>query len=390
MKFIHAADLHLGKRLYELSLKEDQEHMLKCLLNYVKSEQADALVLAGDIYDKSQPAAETVEMMDDFLYDLAALEVHVFIVAGNHDSPSRLAYGRRFFERQNIHIAGDLSDFPELITLEDEHGPVNFLLLPYFRLYEMRALFPEDESACGDYEDAVRRFAAHYKLKENERNILISHQHYAADGFALISDSEMNIIGGLEACDSRVLEGFTYAALGHLHRPQTLRFPHIRYSGSPICYSFSELGQAKSFPLVELGPAGEAVKITELPIEPLHPMDSKEGLLRDLLAEADLLPQREREAYLRIVLTDEERLDHPLRRLQMKYPNVLQLSLRREEKIASESYKGAENPQEKGLMTLFLDFYKELTEHELSDDEEAVLKKLLDEIDDAERREHKQ
>lgn len=380
MKILHAADLHLGKRLYELSLKADQEHMLRQLLAYVAEEKPDVLLLCGDIYDKAMPAAESVNLLDDFLTALSEYNVTVLMIAGNHDSPSRLAYGARLLAKQRIHIAGTLQDGPLKLTLCDEYGPVHFVLLPFFRLYEARLLLPEHEEDIKTYEDALRLIFAELGLPAGERKVLLAHQHFSDGGSELLSESEINIVGGLEACPSAVLEDFDYAALGHLHRPQKLSQSYIRYAGSPLAYSFSELAQAKSFPLLELKEAGTEAAVRLLPIEPLRPMAEKRGLLQDLLAEADTLTERERTAYLRVVLTDRERLEHPLRRLQSKYPNVLQLTVERDEEVAERAFSWDERPENKDLIRLFADFYSEQTGAALTEEETSWLREVWDEL----------
>ncbi len=388
MKILHAADLHLGKRFHELSLKEEQEHMLGILLGFVRDQKPDALLLCGDIYDKARPSAESVEMLNAFLTELADLPLHVFMIAGNHDSPARLSYGASFMARQRVHIKGDLRSLPEVITLEDAWGPVHFVLLPYFHLYEARLLFPEEADTIENYDDALERIFEALDLPEGERSVLLSHQHYAADGIAETSDSELNIIGGLEACSSRLLERFSYAALGHLHRPQALSAPYIRYAGSPLAYSFSEADQQKSFPLIELRAPGEAAAVEFLPIKAKHPVLRKEGYLKDLIEEADSLSRREREAFLEITLLDEERLSHPLRRLQVKYPNVLNMIPKRNAEAEGAPMKASERPENKDLLSLFKDFYREQSGREPDSQEEALLQETLDELraEDAERR----
>lgn len=373
MKLLHAADLHLGKRFHDVPLKEDQEHVLKGLLALIEEEAPDAVLLCGDIYDKALPSAEAVDMLDRFLTELAGTGAQVFIIAGNHDSPSRLSYGGGLLARLRIHIAGQLRGLPEVITLSDAFGPVHFVLLPFFRLYEIKALWPDEAEGLDSYEKALELLFRKLALPAGERKVLLSHQHYSYGGLTEISDSETDIIGGLEACDSRVLEGFSYAALGHLHRPQALSKPYIRYAGSPLAYSFSEAGYKKSFPVVELGPGGTPAAIELKEITPLRRVAELKGELEDLLREAPQLPPETREAFLRVTLIDKERLDYPLRRLQTRYPNVLQLRLEREETEASGLSVLEERPEAKDLLSLFSDFYQEQTGHPLADEELKLL-----------------
>lgn len=380
MKLLHLADLHIGKKLFDLSLREDQEHILARILEIARDEAPDAILISGDVYDKAQASAEAVQMFDRFLTSLRTLDAEIFLIAGNHDSPARLGYGGRLLSNLKIHIAGELTGLPPVYTLTDAHGPVHFVLLPFFRLYEIRQLWPEQAEEIRTYNDAVALLLTLLNLPPEERCVLLAHQHFSSRlDPAETSDSELDIIGGLDAVSSELLQGFSYVALGHLHRPQKSLVPHIRYAGSPLAYSFSELNQQKAVPVIELGPFGSLPEIRQRELTPLRALRELTGTLEELIISAKALPETARQDFLRVTLTDKDRLENPMRRLQAWYPNVLILRVEREaaERSAEQATGDFES---KSAIDLFRDFYREQRGLALAEADQQKLSGLWNEL----------
>ncbi len=402
MKLLHLADLHIGKKLFDVSLREDQVYILDQILDIVREEEPNALLISGDVYDKAQASAEAVELFDHFLTELRSFPGEIFIIAGNHDSPARLAYGRNLLQTLRIHLAGELPSGPvagetanilPCVTLEDEFGPVHFVLLPFFRLYEVRALWPEE--TINTYDEALAKLLAAADLPAGERKVLLSHQHYSyASEPAELSDSELDIVGGLDAINSEILQDFSYVALGHLHRPQKVQAPHVRYAGSPLAYSFSEISQNKSVPIVTLGEPGQPAEIRLRELTPLRRVRELRGTLDELIREAKDVPEAEAQDFLRITLTDEDRLENPMRRLQAWYPNLLALRIERQEAalagVTGGSGASAADISEKSAVDLFADFYKEQRGFDLPSEEKEALQSLWYELTEAGEQEARQ
>ncbi len=318
MKLLHTADLHLGKRLNEVSLLDDQAYMLEALRRMARQADASALVIAGDIYDKAVPPAEAVELFNDFVSSLAADGVTLYAIAGNHDSPERLAFGRSILARQGVHFAGRYNGKLVTVRQEDDYGPVSFYLLPFLKPGQVRRWFSQVES----YEEAVRAVLEAERVDFSQRNVLVAHQFVTAGGRQperSESETEPVAVGGTYNLDASVMEGFDYVALGHIHRPQAMGRPTVRYAGSPLKYSFSEARHEKSVTLVELREKGE-VELTALPLAPKRDMLVVEGPLEGLLAAGE--PS---DHFVRAVLTDEGPVLDAAARLKTLYPNLLRI-----------------------------------------------------------------
>ncbi|MEG2213117.1 MAG: exonuclease SbcCD subunit D, partial [Clostridiales bacterium] len=275
MKIFHVADLHIGKKIHEFNLLADQVFILKQMVALAVREQPDVLIIAGDVYDKAIPPAEAVMAFDEFLTDLAANQVPVLLIAGNHDSPERLHFGGRIMAKSQIFPMGVFGGGLVKHTFYDDYGPVHFWLLPFVKPGQVRRFFPEQN--IDSYQDAVAAVLAAAKLDNTCRNLLVAHQFVIAGGTEpLRSESETITIGGLDQVDAAVFGDFDYVALGHLHRSQAIGGEQIRYAGSPLKYSFSEARQEKSLTMVELGCKGE-LHICQLPLQPLHDMREIKG-----------------------------------------------------------------------------------------------------------------
>lgn len=296
MKFLHLADLHIGKSVNGFSMLEEQRNIFTQIINYVKLKKPQAVLIAGDIYDRTVPGVEAVRLFDDFLTELAGLNIIIMAIAGNHDSPERLNYASRLLAGKNIYFGAGS------VKLSDEYGDINFLLVPFVRI-------------TGECTDSFE----FPEIDSNSRNVILAHQFFSSGGvLPILSESEINPVGGLDAVDAQVLAGFDYAALGHLHRAQHILSDKIRYAGSPLKYSFSEVNHEKSVTLVELCEKNN-INIERLPLEPVHDMREMRGALDELVNGEPSLD------YLRVILTDENEIIDPMGKIRAIYPNVMTL-----------------------------------------------------------------
>ena len=327
MKLLHLADLHLGKHVNGFPMLEDQRHVLQQALDAVESERVDAVLLAGDIYDKSSPSAEAVALADWFFSEVSARGAALVAVAGNHDSAERIAYGGSIFARQQVFVSPVYQGSIQHVRLEDEAGPVDIWLVPFLRPASVRPFFPDE--GIETYTDALRLALSTCKLDPDVRNVAVAHQFVTGSGGAagiLRSDSETVSVGGVDNVDAGVFAPFDYVALGHIHAPQQVGRQTCRYAGSPLKYSFSEKG-AKTAVLVTLGDkrSGSAdVRLGFIPLEPLHDMREIRGPLEALLQD-DVASSAPADDYLHVTLTDENPPLDALARLRSVYPNVMAL-----------------------------------------------------------------
>ena len=371
MRLLHCADLHIGRRLFGFSLLEDQRHALSIIAGLASEHKVDAVLIAGDVFDKPVPSEAAVAVLDDFLTALQQQGTAVFLIAGNHDSADRLQFMRRILEKAGVYIAGAFTGEVPCVRLHDAYGPVDVYLLPYLRPLEVRPYFPEADIST--HEDAVRAALSSITPEEGVRRVLVAHQFVSAAGEALLrSDSETVSVGGLDCVDASVFSGFSYIALGHLHGAQRVGSDAIRYAGSPLKYSFSELTHQKSAALIDLT-ALEAT-ITLLPISPLHPLREVTAAMAELMAGAGS------EDYLQLFLTDAEEVPNAMQRLRELYPNLMHL--------------GYQNRMSDGLPELlpqplaakdpieqFMEFYLQQNGQGLPTDELALFRTLLEDTE---------
>ncbi len=321
MRFVHLADLHIGKRLHDLSLLPDQAAALDAILAEIGRIRPDAALIAGDVYDKAVPSEEAVRLFDRFVSALSALGVTVCAIGGNHDSDERLSFAKSVLARQRLHIAGRYEGRIEKVTLEDAFGEVDVWLLPHMLPREAARFFDEPVETA---EDAVRLAIARENIDPARRGVLVAHQFFRAAGESqVLSDSEINPVGGLDAVDAALLKPFRYAALGHLHGPQRVGRDTARYAGSPLKYSFSEINHVKSFVSGEIDADG-GVSFSLVPVPQPHGMRALTGALDSLLSE-EALARGDVNDYLRVTLTDTPIPLSPRDRLDRAYPNVLRL-----------------------------------------------------------------
>lgn len=289
MKVLHVSDLHIGKRVNGISMLDDQRYILRQILDIAEKRQVSVLLIAGDVYDKASPSAEAVTVFDAFLTDAVAAGLRVLAIPGNHDSAERIAYAQGLLEKQGVCLPPVYAGEVERVELEDEHGPVEFWLLPFLKPGDVRRFFP-DEEIGDDYSAALRAVLGACAIDQRKRNVVLSHQLVTACGTASDRADDEIKLGGMDNVDVSVYDAFDYVALGHVHRPQRVGRDTVRYSGSPLKYSFSEARYGKSVALIELGEkkpgddVGECVSFELIPLVPLHDVREVRGTLADVLA----------------------------------------------------------------------------------------------------------
>lgn len=387
MKMLHLADLHIGKRVNEFSMLNDQRYILEQILTAVRAAKPQAALLAGDIYDKSTPAAEAVQLCDWFLTQLAAAVPAVLIIPGNHDSAERLAFAASLLQGQGVYIAKPFADTEQgqvqRVELHDEFGPVDFYLLPFLKpALVRRALDADADVDLSDYNRAVGLVMQQVQARLRPRpvrNVLLAHQLITG---AAVCDSDELAIGGLDNVDVGWFAGFDYVALGHLHSPQRVQSqqdgqPLICYAGSPLKYSFSEARQQKSISLPEIDAAGQ-VRLNSLPLKPLHDLREIKGEFARLTA-ADWRHTQDCEDYLHITLTDELDVPDAVLRLRQFYPNLMKLDYDNRRTRSSQRLL-LTAPTEQDPLKLFSDFYEQQNNQRLDDEQEQFLRQLIGEI----------
>ncbi|MDE7340176.1 MAG: exonuclease SbcCD subunit D [Lachnospiraceae bacterium] len=320
MKLLHLADLHLGKRVHEFSMLEDQRYILKQILEIMETEQADGVLVAGDIYDKTVPSAEAVQLLDDFLTNIAGRKIPVFLISGNHDSAERISFGAKLFAKSGVYFASGYQGKTEVVTLEDDYGKVNIYLLPFVRPVYVRQAFPELAERIVSYQDAMQTVMGHIDLNRECRNVLVAHQFVTG---AVRCESEEIQVGGLDNVEASLFADFDYVALGHIHGPQWILRETMRYAGTPLKYSFSEVCHQKAVTVIELRAKGD-VEIRKIPLRPLHDMRKIRGSYEEL-TKRSVYENTSVEDYVQITLTDEEDIFDAVGKLRVIYPNLMKI-----------------------------------------------------------------
>ena len=368
MLVFHISDLHLGKRLCEHSFLEDQEFILDRILQLADEEKPAAVLIAGDVFDRSLPSEEAVRLLDRFLVALSRRGIRALVISGNHDSAERLSFGGRLMEQSGVTLAPLWDGNTVRVRLEDEFGAVNVFLLPYLRLSQIRRAFPERELA--DVNEAMRAVIEAIAPDESERNVLVAHQFVTG---ALRSESETVIVGGEENVDAAVFAAFDYVALGHIHSPQSVGSETVRYCGTPLKYSLSEEGQQKSVTVVELGAKG-SVQVRTLPLRPLRELRELRGSFEELLrGDAS-------EDYIYLCLTDEQELPDAMARLQAVYPNAMNLRYDNRRTARYQAVGAAQTELTQTPLELFAQLYRLQNNAELSPEQQELLEQLIAEI----------
>lgn len=372
MKFLHLADLHLGKRVNGFSMLEDQAHILRQILTILDDEQPDGVLIAGDVYDKSVPSVEAVELLDGFLTELRARGVPVLLISGNHDSPERLAFGGRVMDSCGIHISPVYDGALAPVTLHDEFGPVHVWLLPFVKPAHVRRWFPDAD--IESYTDAVAEAVAHMDIDTAARNVLVTHQ-FVTGGAR--SGSEELSVGGTDNVDSGVFAPFDYVALGHLHGAQHIGRETIRYAGSPLKYSFSEARQHKSVTVVTLGEKGD-VQVRTAALTPLRELREIRGSYDELTAWSFYEHTTYRSDYLHLILTDEQDVFDAMSRLRTIYPYLMTLDYDNARTRAAGGMSVPAETERRTPLELFEALYQRQNHQPMSEVQRAYIAQLME------------
>ena len=373
MKLIHLSDLHIGKRVNEFSMAEDQKYILNQILEIIDREQPDCVVIAGDVYDKSIPSAEAVQILDDFLTRLAGRKIPTAMISGNHDSPERLSFGAQLMKESGIYVSPVYDGQVQSIGFADEYGEVRVYLLPFLKPATVRHVY--EEETVESYQDAVETAISHLPLDTSCRNVLVGHQFAA--GASRCVTGEMSV-GGIDQVDVSVFDDFDYVALGHIHSPQSAGRPAVRYCGTPLKYSFSEAGQQKSVSVVELFEKGR-VEIREVPLTPLRDMRKIRGTYLELTARS-FYQGTNTEDYIQAILTDEEDIPDGMQKLRIIYPNLMRLEYDNRRTRENRQIQQAADAEEKSETELFSQLYELQNNQPLDEEQKQFLEAVIRQV----------
>ena len=373
MKLIHLSDLHLGKKVNEFSMIDDQKYILWEILRIIEQEKPDGVIIAGDVYDKAIPPAEAVALLDEFLVRLAGMKQDVYMISGNHDSAERIAFGGRLMELSGIHLSPVFSGEMTPCVRKDGEGEVRIWMLPFVKPVDVRRAYPEEE--IPDYTAAVRAVIRHMEIDTAVRNVLVCHQFVTG---AARSESEDVSVGGMDNVDASVFDDFDYVALGHIHGPQHIGRETVRYCGTPLKYSFSEKDHRKSVTVVTLEKKGET-QVRTIPLTPLHEMREIRGTYDELT----LLKNYQGTAvddYLHVILEDEEDVPDALTRLRTIYPNIMKVDYDNQRTRNSAEVGAAEEMERKSELELFDEFFTAQNGQALSEEQRNFAEGLLESL----------
>ncbi|MGN0178980.1 MAG: exonuclease SbcCD subunit D [Monoglobaceae bacterium] len=375
MKIIHLSDLHIGKRVNEYPMLEDQEYILTKIINIIDEEKPDCVIIAGDVYDKSLPPADGVRLFDDFLVRLSKRKLKVFVISGNHDSPERIAFGGRLMTESGIFMSpvydGDITP----VTLEDEYGKVNIYMLPFIKPAVVRRLTENEEVQT--YTDAVRTVIDGLNINTDERNIMITHQFVTG---ADRTESEDNFsVGGTDNVDVSVFDVFDYTALGHIHRSQNCKSDKVRYCGTPLKYSFSEAKDKKSVTVVELCEKGN-MKVRTVELVPLRDMHEIKGSYDHIMRRDFYKDTSYQEDYMHITLTDEEDIPDAVGKLRTVYHNLMKLDYDNTRTSRLNIVDGADAAENKSPFEHFEEFYELQNNQPMTSTQSDFMKNLIEQI----------
>ena len=379
MKFLHISDLHIGKKFREMDFTEDQIYILNEIIRIVDDIKPDGIFIAGDIYDRSVPTANAVNLFDDFLTKLEKRRIQTFIISGNHDSPERLNFGKEIMGKNGIYIAGSFKGKADRITLEDEFGSINIYLLPFVKPSIVSNYLKEADTST--YEKAVKAVIEAAQIDVNQRNILIAHQFVTNQGVEPEqSDSELLSVGGLDNIDVSVFAPFDYVALGHIHGPQKIGRENVRYCGTPLKYSFSECNHKKSVTCIEIGNKGD-IKLKYLPLHPKRDMRIIKDKINNLLSDEKYTGMN-CEDYIQAIITDEEDVYDPMGRLRTVYPNILILERENARTRINEDSRTSATGDvaNRTPMDLFEEFFKNQNNVELNDRQRKIVMEIMTEL----------
>ncbi|WP_298512333.1 exonuclease SbcCD subunit D [Marvinbryantia sp.] len=373
MKLMHLSDLHLGKRVNEFSMIEDQKYILSQIISLLDREEVDGVILAGDIYDKPIPSVEAVQLFDSFLTRLAKRKLPVFVISGNHDSVERVSFGAQLMEREGIYISQVYDGKVQNIVLTDQYGEVCIYLLPFLKPASVRHAFEEAEIST--YQDALKKAIGEIEIDKSRRNVIVAHQFVTG---ASRCESEEILVGGLDQVDASLFDSFDYAALGHLHSPQRVGKETVRYCGTPLKYSFSEAEQEKSVTIAELKEKGN-IEIRTIPLKPLRDMRKIRGTYLQV-TEKSFYEGTNTEDYLQITLTDEEDIPDGMQKLRIIYPNLMRLEYDNQRTRENRSVEAAEAVEQKSEAEIFEEFFELQNNRPMSEQQQTFVKRLIQKL----------
>ena len=380
MKILHLADLHLGKILQEQSLIEDQEYMLRKIINIIKEEKVKIVLISGDIYDRSIAQVEAVNLLDDFLKILIKeLKIKVFIISGNHDSKDRLGFGNKIFEDEGLYIESKYNGKLKKVELEDEYGSLNIYMLPFIKPVEVKKFFEDDLE--NNYDVAINKIIEKEEINENERNIIMVHQFVTAGNIKPErTESEVLSLGGIENVDVSNFNKFDYVAIGHVHRPQKIGRDTARYAGTILKYSFSEINHNKSIPIINIKEKGN-ISINLVPLKPLRDMREIKGPIEELIKEENY-KEGNVEDYIKAIITNEEPVYDAIGKIKKIYPNTSKLEIQNSKTINKneEENINLEELKKKSELELFSDFYKLQNNLDLNEEQKEIVKNIISEV----------
>lgn len=374
MKLIHLSDLHLGKRLNEFSLLEDQAFILTKIINIIDEQKPDGVIIAGDVYDKSIPSAEAVELFDDFLVRLSTRNLKVFVISGNHDSAERIAFGGRLMDKSGIYMSPVYNGSVTPITVNDQFGEVNIYMLPFVKPANVRRFFPDKEITS--YTDTLKTAVDAMNVDTAKRNLLITHQFVTG---ATRSDSEEVSVGGSDNVDASVFADFDYVALGHIHRAQKCGSEYIRYSGTPLKYSFSEARDNKTVTVLNLKEKGQT-DLEFIPLTPKRDMVEIKGTYNELTLKSFWENTTYTQDYMHVTLTDEDDILDALTRLRVIYKNIMKLDYDNKRTRTMNEINGADAVKEKKPIEHFSEFYELQNGQPLTDEQTVFVNDIIEQI----------
>jgi exonuclease SbcD len=372
MKIMHLSDLHLGKRVNEFSMIEDQTYILNEIINIIDEQKPKVIILAGDIYDKPIPPAEAVELFDDFLYKLSKRNLYVFIISGNHDSAERIAFGSRLFDKSGIYLSPVYNGKILPISVDDECGDINFYMLPFIKPVHVRRFFPD--ASISTYTDALNTVITDMNIDSTKRNILITHQFVTGSSR---TESEDVSVGGSDNVDAYIFKDFDYVALGHIHRSQSCGSEYIRYCGTPLKYSFSESKDTKSITVIDIKEKGD-IKLDFIPLTPLRDMVEIKGSYNELMLKSFYENTSLTNDYIHITLTDEDDIPDVITKLRVIYKNIMKLDYDNQRTRKSSEINLINAVDSMSPLELFDTFYEIQNGNHLSDAQRAFLENIIE------------
>ena len=371
MKFIHISDLHLGKRVYEFSMIEEQKNALDQVIKAVDERDVDGIFIAGDIYDKQIPSIEAVELFDSFLTQLSKRDIDIFVISGNHDSAERVCFGAELFKSKRIYISKAYEGRIEYVDMQDEYGKLRVHLIPFMKPANVRRFYPDEEIT--DYNSAIRVVVENMEMAEDERNVVLVHQFITG---AARSESEESSLGGMDNIEYDLFDDFDYVALGHIHKPQAMGRQQVRYSGTLVKYALDEVNQVKSITYVELKSKGEVI-IETIPVEPIHEMRRVVGTYMELTDRNNYIDTRV-DDYLHVVLTDEGDVPDALRKLRVIYPNILRLEYDNTRTRCRNSVIEGEAVRRRQPIEYIEELFFEQNNADMSEEQKRIIRQIME------------